>query len=108
MASRKIQETDAGGRKIELVGRAEGEPEIYIDGIHGMQLSGPVVKLNLYTLGIDTSPDYQRRESVARVVMSAPQFVQMVDFLTQLVAQVREQAKQAAAAPTNPAAKAKN
>ena len=56
MSARTIQQGELeGGRKIELVGRAEGEPEYYIDGIHGIQVTGPIVKLNLYTLAIDTS-----------------------------------------------------
>src|SRR5262245_16141762 len=100
MASRTIQQADIGnGRKVELVGRAEGEPEFYVDGIHGVQVTGPMVKMNLYTLAIVTTPNMRRRESVARLVMSAPQFLQMVDFLSQFVAQAR----QAAQAAQNPA-----
>lgn len=109
MSARTIQQGELeGGRKIELVGRAEGEPEYYIDGIHGIQVTGPIVKLNLYTLAIDTSPENQRRESVCRLVLSTPQFVQMVAFLAQTTNQLREAAQQqaaaqAAGAPTNPA-----
>lgn len=102
MASRTIQQADVGnGRKVELIGRAEGEPEFYVDGIHGVQVTGPMVKMNLYTLAIDTTPTQQRRESVCRLVLSAPQFLQMVDFLSQFVAQARQAAQQA----QNPAAK---
>ena len=54
VSARTIQETDAGDRKIELVGRAEGDPEFYVDGVHGVQVTGPIVKINLYTLGIET------------------------------------------------------
>ena len=101
MTARTIQQADlGGGRQLELIGRSEGEPEYYIDGIHGVQVTGPVVKMNLYTLAIDTTPSKQRRESVCRLVLSAPQFLQMVDFLGQFVAQAR----QAAQAAQNPAA----
>ncbi|HYD55874.1 MAG TPA: hypothetical protein VEB41_03100 [Burkholderiales bacterium] len=104
MAARTIQQADIGnGRKVELVGRAEGEPEFYVDGIHGVQVTGPMVKMNLYTVGIDSTPAMQRRESVCRLVLSAPQFLQMVDFLSQFVAQARQAAQSAAA--QNPAAK---
>lgn len=92
--ARTIQQGEANKVKIDLIGRDEGEPEFYVDGVHGIQLTGPVIKLNLYTLGIDTSPEYQRRESVCRLVMSTPQFVQAVDFLTQYVATLRQQAQQ--------------
>ena len=90
MSARTIQETDAGDRKIELVGRAEGDPEFYVDGVHGVQVTGPIVKINLYTLGIETSPTFQRRESVCRLVMSTPQMLQMADFMTQLAAGMRQ------------------
>jgi hypothetical protein len=105
MAARTIQQADLGeGRKVELVGRAEGEPEFYVDGIHGVQVTGPMVKMNLYTLAIDTTPANQRRESVCRLVMSGPQFLQMVDFLGQFVAQARQAVQQAQAAQgKNPA-----
>lgn len=106
MASRTIQQGELeGGRKIELVGRSEGEPEFFIEGIHGMQVSGATVKLNLYTSAIDSTPESQRRESVCRLVMSTPQFVQMVAFLAQTTNQLREAAQQAAGAgqPGNPA-----
>jgi hypothetical protein len=108
MSVRTIQQGEVeGGRKIELVGRAEGDPEFYVDGIHGIQVTGPTVKLNLYTLGIDTSPEYQRRETVCRLVMSTPQFVQLVAFLAQTTNQLREAAQKQVAAqgatPTNPA-----
>ena len=99
MSARTIQETKVGELKIELVGRAEGDPEFYVDGVHGIQVTGPVTKLNLYTLGIDTSPTYQRRESVCRLVMSTPQLLQLADFMTQLAAGMR----QAPAAPADPA-----
>jgi hypothetical protein len=111
MSVRTIQQGELeGGRKIELVGRAEGDPEFYVDGIHGMQVNGAIVKLNLYTSAIDSTAESQRRESVCRLVMSTPQFVQMVTFLAQTTNQLREAAQQAAAqqaaasgAPTNPA-----
>ena len=99
--ARTIQQSQADKLKVDLVGRDEGEPEYYVDGVHGLQLTGPVIKLNLYTLGIDTGPEYQRRESVCRLVMSTPQFVGMVDFLTQYVAQLRKQAEQMRSAAGN-------
>lgn len=104
-SSRTIQQGELeGGRKIELVGRAEGEPEYFIEGIHGMQVSGATVKLNLYTSAIDSTPESQRRESVCRLVMSTPQFVQMVAFLAQTTNQLREAAQQQAAAQQGAAA----
>jgi hypothetical protein len=112
MTARIIQQGELeGGRKIELVGKAEGDPEFFIEGIHGMQINGATVKLNLYTSAIDSTPEAQRRESVCRLVMTTPQFVQMVAFLAQTTNQLREAAQlqlaaqQAAdgAAPSNPA-----
>lgn len=91
--ARVIQEGQANNVKVQLVGREEGDPEFYIDGIHGIQLTGPVIKLNLYTLAMDSTSESQRREAVCRLVMSTPQFVGMVDFLSQYVAKLREQAQ---------------
>jgi len=110
MTARTIQQAELeGGRKIELVGRAEGDPEFFVDGIHGIQMTGPVIKLNMYPQSMDTTPESQRRESVCRLVMSTPQFLQMVTFLAQYTNQLRQAAQQAAAqqggaaAPSNPA-----
>lgn len=105
MSSRTIQENEADGRKIELVGRSEGETEYYVDGVHGVQVTGPIVKLNLYTLGIDSSAEFQRRESVCRLVMSTPQLLQFADFMTQFASTLRQSAQAAQTAqPANPAA----
>ena len=106
MSARTIQQTNVDEKtKIELVGRGEGDPEFYVEGIHGMNLSGPVLKLNFYTLGIDSSPENQRRESVLRMAMGAPQFFGMVEFLNQVATQMRQSAAQAQATPGNPATK---
>lgn len=106
MSSRTIQQTAPDEKtKVELVGRAEGDPEFYVEGIHGMNISGPVLKLNFYTLGIDSAPANQRRESVCRVAMGAPQFFGMVEFLNQVAAQMRQAAAAAQPAPGNPASK---
>lgn len=95
MNARSIHQTEAAeGKKIELVGRGEGEQEFYVEGIHGMNVSGPVLKMNFYTLAIDSSPANQRRESVCRIVMGLPQFFQMAQFFAQLSAKMREEAQQ--------------
>ena len=98
MSARTIQQTNADEKlKIELVGRSEGDTEFYVEGVHGMNISGPVLKLNFYTLGIDSTPAAQRRESVCRIAMGAPQFFGMVDFLNQVATQMRQTAAQAQA-----------
>ena len=107
MTARMIQEAEVEGRKVELIGRSEGEPEYYVDGVHGVQVTGPIVKINLYTLAIDSSATAQRRESVCRLVMSTPQLLQFADFMTQFAAALRQPppAQQPAnSVPANPAA----
>lgn len=102
MSARTIQQAKAADNiNIELIGRAGGDPEFFVEGIHGMNISGPVVKLNFYTLGIDSSPTSQRRESVCRLAIGAPQFFAMVDFLNQVAGQMRQGLAQAE--PANPA-----
>jgi len=105
MSARTIQQSKIDDNtSIELVGRAAGDPEFYVEGIHGMNVSGPVLKLNFYTLGIDSSPASQRRESVCRIAMGAPQFFGMVEFLNQVATQMRQATAQANQ-PSDPAGK---
>ncbi len=105
MSARIIQQSKIDEKTtLELVGQAAGDPEFYVEGIHGMNVSGPVLKLNFYTLGIDSSPVSMRRETVCRIAIGAPQFFGMVDFLNQVATQMRQAAVQANQ-PADPAGK---
>lgn len=105
MSGRKIYEVDGDGMKIELWGAQEGDPEFYVDGIHGIQQTEIAVKVNFYSLAIDSTDTLQRRETVCRLVMSKPQFLQMSKFLYEYGGKiVADLQRQAAASPLPPAA----
>lgn len=106
MSGRKISEVVADGSKIELYGQEGGDREIFVEGIHGFTISGGNVKMNLYTVAPDSTPQLQRREVVGRLVMPLPQFMQFVQFSNNQAAQIQEafaQAQQAAAEPNGEA-----
>ena len=87
--SRKIFSVEEEGQLIELFGNEAGDQEFYVDGIHGIQQTGLGVKINFFTLGIDTTNEYQRRETVARLAMGAPQFLRMADFMQEIAQNMR-------------------
>lgn len=98
--ARKIYTIKEEGLKIELFGDEKGDQEFYVDGVHGIQQTGLGVKMNFFSLGIDTTAEYQRRETVCRLAMAQPQFLQMVDFLQGIAQNMRANAI-AAAAPAS-------
>ncbi len=95
MSGRKIYEGKQGDVLVQLYGSEAIDPEFYIDGVHGILNTGSSVKLNLYTLAVDSTADVQRREVACRLAMSTPQFVRLVDMLNAYVQQLRQQAVQA-------------
>lgn len=103
MSGRKIYEIENDGMTIELWGDAKGDPEFYVDGVHGIQQSEVGVKINFYSLGIDTTDTLQRRETVCRLVMSKPQFLQMAKFMFDYGGRiVADMQRQSAVAPVAP------
>ena len=90
MSGRKIYEVVNEGSKIELYGNEGGDPETFVEGIHGFTISGGNVKMNLYTIAPDSTPQLQRREVVGRIVMPIAQFMQFVQFANNQAAQIQE------------------
>jgi len=87
--ARKIYSIEEDGQTVELFGNEAGDVEHYVDGIHGIQQTGLGVKVNFFTLGIDTTNEYQRRETVCRLAMATPQFLQMADFMQEIAQNLR-------------------
>ena len=87
--ARKIYTIEEDGQNIELFGNEAGDKEFYVDGIHGIQKTALSVKVNFFSLGIDTTNEYQRRETVCRLAMATPQFLQMADFMQEIAQNLR-------------------
>lgn len=93
MDERVISRTGEGTRTFELVGKPGGDPELFIDGIHGFVALGAHVKMNLYSVAM-TSPEIgtegvERREVVSRLVMTIPSFIAVAKFLNDRLADLR-------------------
>jgi hypothetical protein len=82
MMLNKLVEQKSGGKRIVLYGHEDGEQEIYIDGAHGVTLTGTVVKINMFTVAPTFGEENEeRREIVARLVMQIQTFVALAEFL---------------------------
>lgn len=81
MTVRKIFTTTMpDGRQAELYGKEVGDLEIYVDGAWGITASPTGVKINFFTV-TPTEEANERREVVARLVMSLNVFFQLREFL---------------------------
>jgi hypothetical protein len=92
VSDRQIFSDDKGN---VLFGRAEGDPEIYVDGIWGTSSSGTGMKLNFYTIGFnangkDVVPG-ERREVVLRLITSIPSFLAIADHFAKHAEQIKKQ-----------------
>ena len=79
--------------KYKLFETDERNVEIYIDGIQGMRLVGPVVKLNCFTRGaaMPASPGgTEEREVACRLVMGVDTFFSIVEWLKNISADVQK------------------
>jgi hypothetical protein len=92
---RKLAEFREPGRNFVLYANEEA-PEIFVDGIAGLQGGGAISKLDLFvTTGVDqddpTVGTREIRESKVRIVMST---AQLIEGLLNVVEQLRAQAPQ--------------
>ncbi|MGN7613975.1 hypothetical protein ACQZV8_18050 [Magnetococcales bacterium HHB-1] len=87
---RTLYEVKNEGQKVTVVGDDRGDIETYADGVHGIRVLGPNVKLNLYTLSTDSTPDNQRREIVSRLVMPVDSFLELSEYLGEQARVIRK------------------
>jgi hypothetical protein len=77
-----------------LVGRAEGDLEFQVDGIWGTSYSSTGVKVNFYTLGINTDGNDivpgERREVSFRLVTSILSFPAIAEHFAKHAEQIRK------------------
>lgn len=106
MVERIISRTGEGARTFELVGKPGGDPELFIDGIHGFMALGAHVKMNLYSVALSGTEGVERREVAARLVMTIPSFLAIARYFNDRVAdmkaagvQVEEAASDSSGAP---------
>jgi len=92
MSVRQIFADDKGN---VLFGRSEGDLEIFVDGAWGVSSSGPMVKVNFYTCGINsdgkTTIPGERREVAFRLVTSITRFISIAKFLADQAKNLEEQ-----------------
>ena len=93
MTSRTILESTTAGKTIKVVGREIGEPELFVDGIHGVMRDGLAMKLNFFTRGFSEGDksDEERREVACRMVMTLDTFLSVADFLKVQAERLREE-----------------
>ena len=76
MIKHKIHEARAGERKIELFDSDRLEHAVHIDGVHGFSFDEDGnLRMDLFTLGPDSTPGHQQRDLACRVVMPPAQFM---------------------------------
>jgi len=79
--SRVIFEREEDGRQVRLIGSADGDQELYIDGAWGLTVtSGGICKINLFTVAPETDGS-ERREVVARLAMPVRTLFALKDFI---------------------------
>jgi hypothetical protein len=80
---------DATYRLYETPGIAQ---ELYIDGMQGLTVVGPVVKINCFTRGAQTPAQtgaVEEREVVCRLVMGVDTFLAITEWLRSVESELR-------------------
>ncbi|WP_156092782.1 hypothetical protein [Rhodovibrio salinarum] len=83
------EKTSENGETIRLYGHPGGDPEYYIEGVHGFMAGPNGVKLNLYTVGFSDT-EGQRREVACRLAMSLDSFVSLAKFFQDRLKDIQE------------------
>ena len=73
----------------------ESSPELYVDGVWGLTHGEPggIVKITLYSNGLDGGEKGERRDVVCRLVMAVPTFLSMASFIDDAMPHLLERAK---------------
>ena len=82
----------APGATYQLYETAGAFREIYIDGMQGVSVVGPIVKINCYTRGAKAPAnpgEVEEREVACRLVMGTDTFLAIVDWLKLVDADLR-------------------
>jgi len=87
MTDRKIFEKKLDdGRREELYENEGGSPEIFIDGAWGAAIgTDGIFKINLFTRGISSDLNVERREVAARLTMTGVTLSSLAKFLNERV-----------------------
>jgi hypothetical protein len=91
------------GVKYELY-EAEGtNPEVYIDGMHGVMLVGSIIKINCFTRGgfpAAKAGEVEQRDVACRLVMGLDTFLNVMDWLKVVDKDIREKVTPISIQPT--------
>jgi hypothetical protein len=80
--SLKVEQGEGPGKStFELYESTDRNVEIFTEGVHGLSIVGPIVKINFFTRGgaIPTQPE--RRDLACRLVMGVDTFLALADQL---------------------------
>lgn len=84
MTDRKVSSLEIEGQTRELIASDDANLEIYIDGVQGIMRGSGMVKMNLFSVGFHSNgDDIERRELVARLVMSDGAFQSIAELMLQ-------------------------
>jgi hypothetical protein len=90
MAERLVAKTTQRGQALELYESGDRNPEVFIDGVHGLMVNGATVKLNCFSRSINSTAEAERRDVACRLVMGVDTFFAVADFLNAQAAQLRK------------------
>ena len=88
-AKQSVGGPEATYRLYETPGVAQ---ELYIDGLQGLTIVGPVVKINCFTRGAQTPTQaggVEERDVVCRLVMGTDTFLAVATWIRQIEAELR-------------------
>jgi hypothetical protein len=81
MSDRLILTSQEDGKTIEVYESPDNNLEIYVDGVHGMMLSGATVKINCFTRDFSRDENVDRRSVACRLVMNVETFFDVVHYM---------------------------
>lgn len=98
MADRLIMTIEQDGKKMRLYESRGSNPEVYVDGIQGMMVTGPIAKFNFFTRDFISPEEFEeqgeRRKLVCRLVMTANTFLSVADYFQKHAQELKQKMQQ--------------
>lgn len=95
MSQRTVFNVEINGKPVQVVEPAHGPLEIFIDGVQGVMVSGPIVKTNFFTRDfVDPAanpPPAELRRVVCRLVCGIDTFMSLAKFFTDQAAEIQRE-----------------